>query len=261
MALNGIILYFPMGAGGNLVKNILNLDTVFEFIDDKPFNGKYPTSESRYNFLKQYYLRPVTSDNWLDREWLIRKTSHNKYFYMNGVGYWNPNFKLVYDIHGSAEEIMSITLDQPLKNFDRSGIIDGRCEEQISSWTIQECEHVFLLAEDLKTLMEIYASKNYALNKNHIKFNPSQLEEATRQNNYYAARLKLLSRHLETRNRRVMRYSAELLFRDNGFELIEDIKTKLGLTIPSNYIRDIHSLWLTSTRELYYTTHNKPLDI
>ena len=261
MALNGVILYFPWGAGGNLVKNILSIDTQFEFIDDQPFNGERNTVDARFEFLREYYSRPVSSDNWLDREWAIRKTPHNKYFYMNGVGYWNPNHKLIYDIHGTPEEIMSITLDQALQHFDRMGILEGRCQEQTSPWTIQECNHVFLMADDIQHFVDIYASKNPDLDKNHPKFNQQCLEEATRQNASYDVRLSRLMDHLQSRNRAVLRYTAEALFRDTGYELVQDIARQLSLTIPQHYIQEIHGIWLTSTKELYYNLHNKPLEI
>jgi len=261
MALNGVIIYFPWGAGGNLVKNILSLDTDFEFIDDQPFNGEYPDAESRYAFLRRYYLQRVNSETWLNREWTIRRAPHNKYFYMNGVGYWNPDCKLIYDIHGTPEEIMSITLDQHLRCFDRISIQEGRREEQLSEWTIQECDHVFLLADNIQNFTDIYASKNADLDKTNRKFNIRLLEEATRQNESYDTRLRYLMNHLQTRNRHVLEYTAEALFRDDGYVMIEDIRDKLGLTISSEYLRDIHAIWLQSTRDLYYNLHKKILDI
>ena len=54
MAINGVIVYFPWGAGGNFVKNIINIDTQFEFIDDNPNLVEYFTKESRYNWLVNY---------------------------------------------------------------------------------------------------------------------------------------------------------------------------------------------------------------
>jgi hypothetical protein len=259
--MNGVIVYFPWGAGGNLVKNILSLHTEFEFIDDQPFNGEYPGPVERYEFLKRYYSQEVTSETWLDREWAIRKTPHNKYFYMNGVGYWNPDCKLIYDIHGTPEEIMSITLDQTLKCFDRAGIEEGRRQEEISSWTIQECDHVFLLADNIQNFTDIYSSKNFDLDHKHPKFNQGMLEEATRQNISYDIRLRHLMDHLQSRGRNVLSYSAEALFRDNGYETINDIAHKINLTIPLEYTQHIHAIWLQSTRDLYYNLHNKLLDI
>ena len=35
--MNGVIVYFPWGAGGNLVKNIIAIDPRFEFIDEVLF--------------------------------------------------------------------------------------------------------------------------------------------------------------------------------------------------------------------------------
>jgi hypothetical protein len=261
MALNGVILYFPWGAGGNMVKNILSMDTMFEFIDDKPFTGEYPSMDSRYEFLKRYYSQSVNSETWLDREWTIRKTPHNKYFYMNGVGYWNPACKLIYDIHGTPEEIMSITLDQHLQCFDRAGIAEGRRQEEISPWTIQECDHVFLMADDIQHFTDIYASKNVDLDRTHPKFNQQLLAEATRQNAYYDTRLRHLMLHLKSRDRNLLCYSAESLFRDNGYMVVDEIRQQLNLTIPLNYIQDIHAIWLQSTRDLYYNLHNKLLEI
>lgn len=261
MALNGITLYFPWGAGGNLVKNILSLDTEFEFIDDKEWNEEYPTQESRYVFLKDYYQQDVSSDNWLSREWTIRHRPHAKYFYMNGIGYWNPDYKLIYDVHGTPEELLSILLDKKLQCYDRARIDTGERAEQMSSWTIQETAHVFLIADDIQNFIDVYASKNHDLDKNHSKFNQSYLNEATRQNTFFNQRLQETATHLQGRGRDVMIFTAEALFRDTGYQLIESISQHLNLNINPQYIRELHAIWLQSTRELYYNLHNKPLEI
>jgi hypothetical protein len=251
MAVNSVIVYFPWGAGGNLVRNVIGLSTEFEFIDDQLSNSNYPTLESRYQYLVEYYQKPVTSEDWLQREWAIRQPVHNRYFSSNGIGYWNPDYKLVYDIHGTEDEINSILADRQLECFDRSGIAEGRIREQLSPWTVQQCNHVFLLPNNLAVFNKIYTSKN-----------PKQsLNVAATENAVYVKRLQQLVDTLKSNHRQVSVHQAELLFCDTGYLLLEEICSSINLSIPLNFLKDIHAIWLQSTRDLYYNTHNKLLEI
>ena len=152
MALNSVIVYFPWGGAGNLGRNVINLDTRFEFIDDQQNAGHYPTQADRYNWLLGYYQRPMEPDLWLPREWSIRAKMHARYYDNSKITYWNPNYLLSYDVHGGQHEIDGILESTTLQCFDRMGIQEGRRQEQISSWTLRDCQHVFLIPKDIKTI-------------------------------------------------------------------------------------------------------------
>ena len=152
-------------------------------------------------------------------------------------------------------------LFRSLKCYDRAGIDAGRKQEQVSTWTIQECDHIFLMAENIQVATDVYASKNHDLDKKHTKFQQRFLDEATRQNVFYNDRLTSLRKHLQDRNRNVYSYTIEHLFRDDGYLIIEDIKNNLDLNVPSEYVQELHSIWLNSTKELYYNLHDKSLDL
>jgi hypothetical protein len=249
-----------MGAGGNLIANLLSLDINFNFYGDDKYSRDYQDQQSRYNFLKNYYLRPVTAETWLRREWDIRAKHGNRFYLNNTIRYWDPQVQTVYILHGSADEINSILLDQTLQNWDRAGIENGRVTEQVSPWTLQECTHIFILPKDIDHITDIYASKNYSLNQ----FNQNESREY-RQHQAYRHNRSMYERLLETqeflirKNRQVLTYSAEDLFQESGIDLINDIVSNVGASIELEYLKEIHSIWLQSSRDLYYNMFNQPL--
>ncbi|NDH69523.1 MAG: hypothetical protein EBY22_16840, partial [Gammaproteobacteria bacterium] len=103
--MNNIILYFPWGGGGNLVRNIISIDLRFEFLDDQWPDRDYPTANSRYEFLLSYYNRPVEPSTWLPREWGQRGKIQNRYYRDGKIAHWNPGKLLVYDAHGSQADV------------------------------------------------------------------------------------------------------------------------------------------------------------
>ena len=247
-----------MGAGGNLIRNIISMDTQFEFLDDREFNGVYPTVDSRFEFLESYYTKSVESTTWLTREWSTRAKFHSKYYFDNGIEYWNPEERLVYLIHGTYEEIYTILLDRPLRHYDRAQIADGTKAESDSPWTVQDCQHVFLLPNSIETITDVYVSKNASLNQ----FDQTSTVElryaaALETNKTCTKRLYELRDLLDKRNKPIINLKAEDLFTNSN--LLNDLVAQLGLKIPTRYIDRIHTLWLQSTRTLYYNTFNREL--
>jgi hypothetical protein len=72
-------------------------------------------------------------------------------------------------------------------------------------------------------------------------------------------RLYKLKDLLARRNKPIINLTAEDLFVDST--IIKDLAAQLGLEIPAEYIDHIHTLWLQSTRALYYNTFKRDLTI
>ena len=66
---------------------------------------------------------------------------------------------------------------------------------------------------------------------------------------------------LKNQGKTVLEYTADDLFKDNGYELIQDIALKLQLDISNENTKSLHSKWLKSTRDVYYNYFNKQLII
>ena len=262
MAINtaNIIIYFPLGGGGNLIRNIITLDTQFDFNDNQEFSGSYPTTESRFEFIKKYYKQPIDSTLWLHREWSIRSRYGNKYYNNNKIGYWNPDFKVAYLIHGEIEELYGILLDQNLPCYDRYRIENGTRPEELSPWTTQECFHIFMLPKDIDYVTDIYASKNYVLNQFDQNLGYQERKEtAKKYNRQLYQRLLEIKEFLLTHQQTVIDISVEEIFGATGAFSIQQLFDKLSVNVPTEMIKEIHSIWLQSTKELYYNTYNREL--
>ena len=243
--MNGVIVYFPWGAGGNLIRNIINLDRRFEFCNEET---------DRYTWLLNYYSRPITPDAWLEREWSIRQQFYNKY-YQGCISYWNPNWLLAYDCHGSDQEIKAIINNNQLLCYDRYRIDRNMRSEQPSPWKLQDCEHIFLLPKNIELITDIYHSKNPSLNQF------SHIVELGRKKHALDANIKLNTnlQSLADKLSKKYQYVSEDLFRSP--DLISDIAVKLKLNISVQQIENIHSKWLQSTREVYYNYYNRELTL
>jgi hypothetical protein len=255
-----VIVYFPWGGAGNLVKNIINLDTRFEFLDDQKFIGEYPTTESRYNFLLDYYKKPVDPTTWLPREWSIRARFHSRYYLNGNCVYWNPEKLLTYDVHGGWTEIDNILENRQLKIWDRVGVEKNIKQEQLSPWTLMDCAHIFLIPSDVPLVTRIYNSKNPTINQlEHEGDLAYRQEQAEIINTTMTNRLIDLARKLSNLGKVAYSYDAVGLYKTS--DSIKDIVKQLGLNIPEEYIDTIHRVWLQSTQEVYYNYFNKELSI
>ena len=265
MALNGVIVYFPWGAGGNFVRNIITMDTRFEYLDDKDPMQMYSTVEERYQHLLSYYSQDVAPDTWLKREWSIRFRLHARYYENSSIIYWNPDSLWAVDVHGTGDEISNILYNRQLKCYDRYKIDRGERTEQISPWTIKQCEHVFLLPEteeDTRIMAEIYNSKNPSINQ----FDTIENLDHRRDSNIAAIttmtkKLKELESHLSDDGRSVQHINFKDLYQDDGYTVVNNIIDTLSLQIPKDYIKTLHHLWLQSTRDVYYTYFNRKLPL
>jgi hypothetical protein len=240
-----VVVCFPWGAGGNLIRNIIGLDPEFEFCTDKA---------DRYKWLYDYYTKPVTSETWLQREWSIRQQFYNKY-YLGGITYWNPEYLLAYDCHGTSIEISAIETNNQLLCYDRYKIDRNQRTEQVSPWRLQDCEYIFVLPNNINSITDIYHSKNPSLNQfNHIvelERKKYALDANSKlHNNLQTLANKLVNKHT---------YIAEDLFQSPN--IILDIVSKLNLNISAQQITNIHSKWLQTTREVYYNYYNRELTL
>lgn len=258
--MQNLILYFPMGAGGNMIKNILSLDPSFEFLDDNEFLKEYTTADSRASFTLDFYKKQVDSTNWLTREWSIRARNNRRYYNNNEITYWNPNSRLIYLTHGDYRDLWVIATNRQLANYNRDGMSGGIDSEAILTTGIKNSSsHVFIIPRDIKFVTDIYQSKNYVLNQfSHISDPELRYQECLTLNTTHNNCLKEMYNHLKDTNDCYL-YTAEELFRDTGIHIIYDLIDKLDLKIDKHTALTIFSLWLQSTRELYYNTHTKQL--
>ena len=260
--MNNILIFFPLGAGGNLLKNIITLDTKFEFFDDSPFFKEYTTTESRFEFLRDFYKKPVTSESWLTREWSIRTASQVRYYENNTISYWNPDCKLVYLVHGELEEMYNILMDKKLTHYDKTGLMLGTTAQKESPKGLQSCIHVFLMPNNIDFITKIYACKNGSLNQfDQNKTADDRFKLARSHNINLNNRLEDYRKFIHNKSNRCLDVVAEELFKDSGKDLLTDLMYRLNVNVPDEMIHEIHSTWLQSTRELYYTSYKEELTL
>lgn len=252
-----VIIYFPWGGGGNFLKNLITINPEFDFIDDKEFTDEIePGFESRYKFFLKYYT-PVPGEEWLSREWKIRKKFFGRYYQGGGINYWNPWARTAFDCHGSPEELERINSGERLHCYDRTRIDRGEISDELSPYCLRDCKHVFLLPDNNKLITDIYLSKNPALNQ----FDESVPLQIKKDRAYLINKFRnyRLREFAETLPANVYKYSADQLYTDLGAKLVSGIFEDLGIEMPTNIVDDLHKIWLSNTRQIYSAYHNKEL--
>lgn len=261
MAVKPVIVYWPWGAGGNLVKNICTLDTGFDWFDQHQFRPEVPpTQVERFQFMLDYYSAPIAPSTWIEREWSIRGRYLSKYYEQSCITYWDPAWTTVYECHGQIEEIDRIVSPAPLKLFDRTRIDRAEIPEHLSTWHLTECRHVFLLPKDLHLITDIYQSKNPDLNQ----INPNGTPESRRRQAYIINRLMTLrllelADMLQQQSQQVYKYTADELFEPAGHQLLLSVVSDLQLDIPSAMVVHTHGAWQSSTQQVYRQYWNKEI--
>lgn len=262
MAMNNIIVYFPLGAGGNFIRNIITLDTSVDFFDDSEFFVEYPDIKDRYSFLYRYYSTPVDSESWLKREWSIRTNLHVRYYENNNISFWNPNSRIVFLVHGQYDELYSILIDRKLRHYDRSAISQGLVQEQLSKNGLISSTHIFLIPREIDLFTKIYCSKNHVFN--HL-VEPNGVEQRQHEvktlNRGMQQRLIEIQDYIKHRSNKILSYDAEDLFSNNGSEMVIELTKRLSLNIDPDMIKSLHSIWLSSTRQLYFACHGTELTL
>lgn len=260
MELNGVIVYFPWGSGGNFIRNVITLDPRFCFFDNQKFTGVYPTANKRFKWLAGYYSKKVNARSWLSREWSIRRPLYVHFYDQNLITWWDPSRLLAYDCHGNTHEVDWIMQNPKLTHFDRYRIDNGTIEEAISPWGLAELTHIFLVPESVDFITKVYISKNPDLNnlpEPHFEDPQAQTLSVC---SMQVQNLRRLIDFLKAQQQKVFVYTAENLFRGTGRNIAHDIVKNLDLQIPLPYIRALHKLWLHQTREVYYNSHNQDLN-
>jgi len=235
-----IVIHFPMGSGGNFLRNIFCLSPGFELLgtDRAPI-----LQENKYSFLLNYYQQPVNRSTWLDREWSTRQALYNRYYSSNVPVYWNPEFDLVYDNHGSID---LLDLDRPLQHWNRVHVTGNIIAEQIAPWTLRDCQHIFIEVGDMNDQIDrIYFSKNSNPQSNF------QLMSRTWNN-----RLLVLKQNLS----HLTIHVREILY-NLGYQTIHDLLQKAGLAVDIDLIKTIHQTWLQSTQEIYYNHYKENIKL
>ena len=268
--MNGVVVSFPWGAGGNLVKNIITLDTRFDFFDDSEFLKEYPDIDQRYEWMLNYYQQSMTPNTWLKREWSIRTRFHNRYYEGGNPVYWNPNFLTAYDCHGGSStsdntECENILSNRHMSHYDRFRVDRKLIHDQLSDWTLKDCDHIFIIPDsalDIAIISEIYNSKNPTINQlQQIEDIDDRRRASMKSIITQTQSLVELKRQLEADNCLVHAYTTAQLLNDTGYRVLENIIDRLKLNIPVNYVQTLQQIWLQSTREVYYNYFNRNLTI
>jgi hypothetical protein len=245
MEIKNIIIHFPWGAGGNLIRNCLILDNRFEFDENT-------ADTERYQYLYNYYQTPVTSKTWLDREWQFRGKLYGKYYEHPGViTYWNPYKSLVYLSHDAQFEINSIMSGEFLKTNKFYNSL-----QKISHWTLLDCEHIFLIPTDWKRISEVYISK-YKKDSAFTDTIEERINKCYLDNKFIIETQIEISNRLSNLHKSVLIYDPSQLFTPNGFEMIMTIIDQLKLSVSKNQVKTLHQTWLQQTKQIYFEFYEK----
>jgi hypothetical protein len=204
----------------------------------------------------------MSPDLWLKREWSIRAAMHGQYYVNGTIAYWNPDYLIAYDIHGTESEIAKLKENSKLKCYDRYKIENEGRPEQLSTWQVQDCHHIFLLTRNLKLITEIYNSKNPTINQ--LGSNGDLLQRRQRAeiiNTTMSQRLMAFKEHLKLNSKPVLEYCADKLYGSTGHNILLDIVKRLELDVPAEYITNLHNIWLQSTKDVYRSYFNKELEL
>jgi hypothetical protein len=261
MAVKSVIVYWPWGAGGNLVKNICTLDTDFDWFDQEPYRAEVaPAYAQRVSFMMDYYTNSVGAEGWLEREWSVRTKYLAKYYDNNCITYWDTACATAYECHGSAEEIDRILDPAPLQIYDRTRVCNGEISEQLSDWSLADRRHVFLLPQDLHLITDIYQSKNPQLNQiDQVATVEARRSQVYTINQLMSLRLQTLATMLTEQGQRVYKYTADQLFADTGDRVLAAIVQDLDLTISPADVVSIHQAWWANTQQVYQQYWNQQI--
>jgi hypothetical protein len=260
MAVESVIVYGPWGAGTRLIRNIISLDTKYDFFDGQGNQGDYSSQETRYNFMLWYYNRPVDQTTWATRDAELTKKQFGKYYSNNIIQYWDNTCNAVYECTGDQSQIDQIFKQAPLAIFDRSKVNAGIINEIPSDWHLLDCRHVFLIPQNVQLITDVYASKNTTIPWLHPSTpDTSRHAQMLLINKLFNLRLLALANILENQHRAVYKYTADELFTDNGHQLIKRVLVDLDIQVADTYTETLHRAWLRDTCKIYQQAYNKEL--
>ena len=256
MEINNVIVYFPWGAGGNFIQNVLSLAPGYQMLS---YTGD--DVENKVEFIKEYYSQDVTPATWLRREWSTRVYFGNRYCNGESPAYWNPEYSLVYTTHGENRMMDSLNSDTKLKHWDRYNVKLGNIPEQLCHISTHDFCHVFMIPDNIEQTTKVYHSKNPDLTQlrkdnedDYVKF-----YEALTINIRQCINLYKLRNTLVENGKHVVNISPDRLLTDEGYLAIIELTNNLHLTIDVDIIKQLHELWLTATRKCYTAFHKKNL--
>lgn len=256
MEINNIIVYFPWGAGGNFVQNVLSLAPGFQLMSE---TGEDVIDKNK--FLLDYYSQVVTPDTWLKREWSIRTYFTNSYCLDETPAYWNPNYSLVYTAHGEERSVPSLIQDAKLKHWDRYNVEAGNITEQICPVSTHDFTHVFMIPDSIEKINRVYLSKNPRVDQlrlsdsdQFLTFHQTMIVNVNQSMNLYRLRAELVEKH-----KVVLNISPDQLLTDEGYVAIIELTNNLQLDIDEDIIKRLHQLWFESTKKCYAEFHKKNL--
>ena len=252
-----IIVHFPMGSGGNLLRNIFSLSPGYEML--APDRAPMPES-GKIKFLTDYYRQEVNSETWLRREWDIRTGLYTRYYDLGIPRYFNPANEMVYDNHGN---ISVEDMAKHLSHYDRYRINEGTMPDQTTEWSLADCQHVVIEANNLDYLAKIYNSKNPTINQFEHMYRDfeSRYKEFLQVNSNLYGNITRLRDWLVLNKKRVYITTVDELFTDTGYTVLLNLIDRLNLKIDAGVVKEIHGIWLQSTREVYYNYFKEELKL
>ena len=256
MEVKNIIVYFPWGAGGNFVQNVLSLAPGFQLLSE---TGE--GVDDKKSFLLDYYSKDITPETWLRREWSTRIFFSNMYCENDVPTYWNPDFSLVYTVHGEIRNMELLQTDRYLMHWDRYRISSGEVADISSPCSTHDFTHVFMIPKDVALISNVYISKNPTLNQfSDIEDLQARYADAHVVNNTQTSNLTDLRQYLLENGKQVYDLIPDLLLTDDGYTVILTLIKQLQLDIDGELVKQLHALWLSSTRECFKKIHNRELN-
>jgi hypothetical protein len=260
MAMNGVIVYFPWGSGGNFVRNIATINLDFDFLDTFEYKQDFNTVDDRYNFLVDYYNTDF--EEWVLREFNLRRTLYPRYYENNLIAYYNPGYRMIYDYHGHSYEIAHVLKNGKLKHWDRIGITENRVIDSTSDWTLVDCAHICLIPRNVQLITQIYCSKNPSLNQFQQFVGDRTKEEYTLNTNIgLTNNISYLAQNLKNLGANVNVFDADDLFKEDGYDLMMNILNTISAPVNIKYVKSLHEIWLNDTKKAYYNYFKEDLTL
>ena len=257
MEINNIIVYFPWGAGGNFVQNVLSLAPGFQLLSE---TGKNVVDKN--NFLLEYYSQAVTPDTWLKREWSIRTYFGNRYCLGETPAYWNPDYSLVYTTHGEERNMSGLLKDTKLKHWDRYNVDAGNITEHVCPISTHDFTHIFMIPDSVEKITRVYNSKNPKVDQlrlhdadEYLRLHQTMIINLNQSMNLYRLREELVKK-----DKLVLNISPDQLLTDEGYVAIIELTNNLQLDIDKDIIKRLHNLWFESTKKCYTEFYNRELN-
>jgi len=251
-----LIIHFPWGGAGNLVRNIISISPSIEMLDEqgRPVGTDNPDYPDKTEFMMQFFTKQGREGPWLKTEWSIREHLYFKYYSNHAIAYWNPDTGVAYDTHGMQDELDSIRSGAPLLHWNRYLIDNEGMADQVCPDKALDFHHVFVMPRSIDFIAEHYWCKNPQLSPqfNNLDTMEQKVTASRAAIGRQCDRLEQFYKELQQAGRSNMsRIVADDLFRPDGWVWIMSIVDKLELCVNIATVRRIHEIWQQETQATY----------